>query len=382
MSHLLEQYLNDENLRRRDFPVTREWAFLAHAAVAPLPRPVAEAITGYLTRAQHTGQFDMICAGLEENTRRLAANLLGVSTDEICFSPSTSASLSLVAESFDWHPGDHVVVMAGDFPSNLLPWRRLSDRGVRVTAIPYRNTPISCDEVLAEVGPGTRLVALSTANFATGRPVFDLPTVAAELHRRGVLVAVDAIQTLGVTPVDARQVDFLAADGHKWLLAPKGMGILYVRRDRLAEMRPPLVGWHSTCEPKRYVGEAALADSARRFEPGSLNMLGLVGLHAALSLLDRVGIDAVNQRLDRVRRGLVEGLLARGYDVPGAPARRWSGITSFRRPGTDTSMLAASLLAHRVAVSVRAAPDGHDHVRLAPHFYTTDADLARLWEVL
>jgi cysteine desulfurase/selenocysteine lyase len=382
MSDLIARYLDDDALRAHDFPVTRAWAFLAHAAVAPLPRPVAAAVTDYVDRAQCTGQFDLICDGLEDDTRRLAAELLHVSADEIVFSPSTSASINLIAESLAWRPGDHVVVLASDFSSNLRPWLDLRDRGVTVTAVRYRHTPVTTAEVLAALRPRTRLVALSTANFVTGRPIEDLTALAGELRRRGVLVLVDAIQTLGAIPVDAAAVDFLAADAHKWLLGPKGMGLLTVRRDCLSELRTPLGGWHNLTDPKDYTGASPIAPSARRFEPGSLNTLGLVGLHAALELLRRVGVDAAYARLVALREQLVHGLTARGYDVPGAAVACWGPITCFRAEGVDLVALSRRLLSARVVVSMRSLPGGQDYLRLAPHYYTSDVDLTRFWEVV
>ncbi|MBB5110433.1 aminotransferase class V-fold PLP-dependent enzyme [Micromonospora echinospora] len=380
MSGPLERILRDAHFRMDLFPVSRDRTFLAHAAVAPLPRPVVEAVTAYLERAGREGQFDLLCPGLAEDVRCLAAELLGVDTEEIALSPSTSASLGTVAGALRWQAGDRILVAADDFPSLLLPWTSLREQGVEVATLPYRDTPVGTDEVLDAVDHRTRLVVVSTAHFVTGRPVADLSGLGRALRRRSVLLAVDAIQTLGAVPVDARDVDFLAADGHKWLLAPAGMGVLYVRRALLEQLRVPVVGWHSMDDPKRYTADGVLAAGARRFEPGSLNVLGLLGLRAALRLLHEVGVPAVADRLGSLRRTLVAGLTGRGYQVPGATEERWSGITAFRRDGVDAEDLARRLLAGRVVTSVRRMPGpGTAHIRLAPHYYTTDEDLERLW---
>ncbi|MEV0135935.1 aminotransferase class V-fold PLP-dependent enzyme [Dactylosporangium sp. NPDC050688] len=383
MSGLLERLLRDPAYRCETFPVTRDRTFLAHAAVAPLPQPVADAITGYLRRAAREGQFDLLCPGLADDTRRLAAGLLRVDAGEIALSPSTSASLSTVAGALRWQRGDRVLVLADEFPSLLLPWTNLREQGVEVDTLPYRDAPLGTDEVLAAVDGRTRLVVLSTAHFVTGRPVADLAGLGRALRGRSVLLAVDAIQTLGAFPLDARDVDFLAADGHKWLLAPTGMGVLYVRRALLGRLRVPAVGWHSLSDPKRYAAGEPLAEDARRFEPGSLNVLGLLGLRAALTLLADVGVAAVTDRLRALRRTLVAGLTGRGHHVPGAGEPEWSGITAFRPTGVDAHVLAERLLAGGVVTSVRRMPgSGVAHVRLAPHYYTTDDDLERLWATL
>lgn len=382
MADLLMRCRTDETFRNRMFPVTRERTYLAHAAVTPLPAPVADAVCTHVARVQRDGQFTFVAPDLIGCARELAARLLGVTADEIAFTPSTSAALSLVAEGLPWRAGDHVIIPGGEFPSVTLPFTRLRERGVDLTELPYRDQPLVEDDVLAALRPGTRLVVLTTAHFVTGRPVADLPALAGSLRQRGVLVAVDAIQTLGAMPIDASSVDFLAAGGHKWLLAPQGMGMLYVRREHLDRLRPALLGWHSLADPHSYDDFRPLAATAQRFEPGTLNVLGLVGLRAALELLQRAGIGAIGARLAELRRTLVAGLVVRGYQVPGAECPQWTGITAFRRADTDPHVLAARLLDNRVVASVRARPGGRSYVRLAPHFYTTDADLARLWEAL
>ncbi|MBQ1041046.1 MULTISPECIES: aminotransferase class V-fold PLP-dependent enzyme [unclassified Micromonospora] len=383
MSGPLERLLRDAAYRCEVFPVSRDRTFLAHAAVAPLPRPVVEAVTGYLERAAGEGQFDLLCPGLADDTRRLAADLLHVDADEIALSPSTSASLSTVAGALRWRRGDRILVLADDFPSLPLPWLNLREQGVEVAFLPYRDTPLGTAEVLDAVDGRTRLVVLSTAHFVTGRPVADLSGLGRALRGRSVLLAVDAIQTLGAFPLDARDVDFLAADGHKWLLAPAGMGVLYVRRALLDRLRVPAVGWHSLRDPKRYTADGPLAGDARRFEPGSLNVLGLLGLRAALTLLAAVGSAAVADRLRALRRTLVTGLTERGFHVPGADVPEWSGITAFRPDHVEADVLARRLLTAGVVTSVRRMPgSGIAHIRLAPHYYTADEDLERLWAAL
>ena len=271
----------------------------------------------------------------------------------------------------------------GDFPSNVYPWRQLERRGVRVKVIPSKssNGPLTFEDVAAVLDDRTRLVSLSSVHFATGAST-DIDAVGARLRERGVLFCVDAIQSFGALPLSVRHVDFLAADAHKWMLGPQGMGILYVRSERFADLHPPMVGWKSVASTKDFSDQQRLdlADSARRYEPGSLNALGVIGLHAALRLLTEVGIEAIAARLGALRGPLVAALEGKGYAIVGerAPTSP-SGITSFRLPSDEeTIALYRRLDGRSIVTSLRDDPQGRKCVRLAPHFYTSDAEIETL----
>lgn len=375
----IEALLADETVRQREFPVVNEKVYLAHAAVCPLPACVVQAMASYLASVGRGGQFEYLHAPAETQARAIAAGLIGASPDEIAFVPSTSAGLSVIAAGLSWKPGDSVVMPAGDFPSNVYPWLRLRRLGVEVRAIAGRGDGVvTLDDVIAHIDDSTRLVALSSVHYATGA-VTDVDGIGRYLEQRGILLCVDAIQSFGALPLSARHVDFLVADAHKWLLGPQGMGIMFVRRARFASMDPVLVGWKSVNDHRDFVRqELELATSARRYEPGSLNAIGLVGLHAALDMLQRVGIEAIARRLAKLRARLVPGLRERGFEVLGDLHGRPSGIVSFLREGEDMQRVQRALDAKHIVTSLRHDPRGRACIRVAPHFYNTEAELDRV----
>lgn len=381
----LPAWVSDESLRRQEFPVCREKVYLAHAAVCPLPSRVVGALQRYLEQVIRGGQFEYLHAVAEEGIRTLAAQLLGATAEEIALIPSTSAGLSLVASGLDWKPGDSVVLPEGDFPSNVYPWQQLARRGVRVKVIPSKpDGAIGLEDVAAALDDRTRLVSLSSVHYATGAWT-DVDAVGAFLRERGVLFCVDAIQSFGALPLSARHVDFLAADAHKWMLGPQGMGILFVRRERFPELYPPAVGWKSVAANKDFTDQRLdFPETARRYEPGSLNALGIVGVHAALRLLTEVGVEAIASRLAAIRARLVAGIEAKGYTIVGDRAQtRPSGITSFRHPRVDETVALHRRLDERsIVTSLRADPKGTKCVRVAPHFYTSDVEVETLLENL
>jgi selenocysteine lyase/cysteine desulfurase len=370
----------DEAARRREFPVVEQKVYLAHAAVCPLPARVASAMAAYLAHVGRGGQFEYLHASAEAGARKLAAAMIDSTPDEIAFVSSTSAGLSLVAAGLPWKPGDSVVITEGDFPSNVYPWLRLEKLGVRVKSIRTSGDGIATlDAVAAQVDDSTRLVALSSVHYATGART-DVDAIGAYLHARGVLFCVDAIQSLGAVPLSSQHVDFLTADAHKWLLGPQGMGVLFVRASCFDRLDPVLLGWKSIENHRDFVSQNfALARTARRYEPGSLNAIGLVGLHAALELLQSAGVPAISARLAELRALLVPGLERKGYSVLGSPSDRpTSGIVSFRREGTDMEALCKALDQAGIVTSLRHDLAGRACIRVAPHFYTSEAEIERL----
>lgn len=372
--------LKSTQLRHQEFPITTQKTFLAHAAVSPLPRRVSSAIRDYVQRSASLGQWEYLYADIEKETRKYAAALLGADEEEIAFVSSTSMGLSLVAAGLSWGKGDNIVVADGDFSANIYPWLNLSYRGVQTKFIPrHKGGAIKLEEVKNIIDSNTRLVSLSSVNFVTGFKI-DVASIGEYLHQRDIFFCVDAVQSLGAAPIDVKYVDFLASSAHKWLLGPLGSGILLVKRKHFAKLHPVLSGWKSVKFNKQYLTyNLDFLDSAQRYEPGSLNILGLVGLHAALKLLLEVGIENIAARLEKLQEIIVSSLLGKGYIVIGATElRRSSGITSFTSQKEDIIKLRHDLDASGFVVSLRENLDGKKCIRISPHFYNTEEEISQL----
>jgi selenocysteine lyase/cysteine desulfurase len=212
-----------------------------------------------------------------------------------------------------------------------------------------------------------------------------LDEIGAALRQRGILFCVDAIQTVGAFPTPVTNVDFLAADAHKWMLGPCAAGILYVRKEVQERLRPIVYGWNNVRCPQFVAQEElSLRSGAARYEVGSHNLLGLVGLNAACELLLEIGMENIAKELLRKRAWLVPALQAKDYTVleADAPKQNGSGIISFLRPGTDMSSLHERLEQAAVIASLRTDRTGQQYIRLSPHYYNTDAELQRVLELL
>lgn len=380
---IAELHANEE-LRRHEFPVVATRNFLAHAAVSPLPRRVAEAVKARAEAAVYDDQEASLPPNYIADTRRLVAETLRAQADEIAFVGPTSLALSYIAAGMPWKRGHNVLIYHDDYPSNVYPWMALADRGVEVRFMNIRDYgKVRSVDVQGQVDENTKLVALASCHFVSGWRV-NAEAIGKWLHSRGILFSLDAIQTLGAFPTTVEHVDFLAADTHKWLLGPCAAGVLYVRKEVQARLQPIVHGWHNVRSPNfQAQDDLAYRGDARKYEVGTHNLLGLAGLRAAFALLEEVGVDNVATELARKREWLVPALQAKGCEVLQAqmPPENTGGITTFAVPGADMAAFHGKLAAAGIVTSLRTSRDGRQWLRLSPHYYNTDAELHRVLEL-
>jgi selenocysteine lyase/cysteine desulfurase len=298
----------------------------------------------------------------------------------VAFVKNTSEGLSIVAAGFPWKEGDNLVTADVEFPANVYPWLRLRSRGVEVRMIAAREGRVRKEDLFAACDGKTRLIALSSVEFANGYRN-DLPGIGEFCQRHGIFFCVDGIQSLGVIPMDVKSygIDALSADGHKWLLAPEGIGGFYLSRDVLEMIEPVVLGWHSVrnrFDFEHY--DFTLSPDARRFEPGSFNTVGLAAFNASLRLLLTIGIDRIWERVRRLTEAALESAGRAGYEIltPRKPEER-SGIVTFRLPGVDAPALWKALLSRGVVCASRSGG-----IRISPHFYNTPEEIERFFGIL
>ncbi len=381
----IDHILSDPALRVRLFPVTAKRIFLAHAGVAPLPGPAVETLQREAERAGVMQETPDFMAEIE-SIRRVAARLINAASDEVALLGPTSLGLNLVANGLTWNEGDEVIYYPDDYPANVYPWQSLASHGVR--PVPLRTErvgEITPDLVFKSLSPRTKLVALASCHYLSGYRL-DFETIGEELSRRGVLFCLDAIQSLGATPVDVRHVDFLAADSHKWMLGPLGAGIFYVKRKHFAALRPALVGaWNVRSPGFVAQAEVSFEETARRYEPGSLNLLALFGMKASLELILGLGVKQIEARLLDLRSFAEERLLRAGFRVLGHVNRRSqkTAITTVAIDDADRARRSFRRLRDAgIDVSLRETRAGLQCLRLSPHFYNLETEIDEVVKVL
>ena len=370
---------------RERMPITRKWAYFDHAAVAPLPQPAREAISQWLVEATEEGDTAwQNWSRRMELLRQTAAAMIAADPAEVALVPNTTTGISLVAEGLPWQPGDNVITLANEFPSNIYPWMNLQSRGVETRMVPVDGGRVELARIEDAIDARTRIVTVSWVGYASGWRI-DPAEVAALAHRRGALLFLDAIQGLGVFPLDvqASGIDFLAADGHKWMLGPEGAGLLYIRREHLDRLRPMNCGWHSVLAGSRYDRiEFNLKPAAVRYEGGSQNMVGFTGLNASLEMLRDLGVgptaSPVADRVLEIADYAVAKLRALGLPlVSPHEGNHRSGIVTFQTPHVAPQDIRQSLFTAGIAVACRGGG-----IRLSPHGYAVEEEVDRLAEVL
>lgn len=359
MSTFLDEFAQAPDLR-----------YLNHAAVGPWPKRTAVAVRKFAEENVLLGARDYPdWMKVEQRLRERLARLLNApSTDDIALVKNTSEALSFVAFGLDWKAGDNVVISDEEFPSNRIVWEALKPQGVDVIQVSLKGTDPE-GALLAACGPRTRLLSISSVQFATGTRL-DIDRLGHGLRQRNVLFCIDAIQHIGALPFDvqASQCDFAMADGHKWMCSPEGLGVFYCR----AELRPQLklheFGWHMLEHSGDYGrDEWRPASSAQRFECGSPNTLGAMALDASLSLLEEVGMKEVGRSLLERVGWLEQGLSAIGGVTvhSSLEIRRRSGILTFSIDDKPTPQVWQSLMQNQVVCLPRGPG-----IRFSPHFYT------------
>ena len=369
---------------RAEMPVAPSHAYFDHAAVSPLSEPAAKRLRWYADQASKSGDKHWLdWAMIVSRLRTAACQVLGANKSEVALVPNTTVGINLVAEGFPWKMGDNLVVPDNEFPSNLLPWKSLQARGVEVRSLAVaEDGSIDLERLTELIDQRTRLVSLSWVGFASGFRS-NLSQVAEAVHQRGALLFVDAIQGLGAFPINVQEtpIDFLAADGHKWMLGPEGAGILYVREEHLNLLEPKMLGWNSLADGGFDPKSTTVRPDAARYEGGSYNMAGMLALEASLSMLLELACNRANSPvasaiLENVH-SISEQLERRGFEVlvPSEPHR--SGILGTRWPGADLVAARKHCIGQNVILSVRA-----NRIRISTHAYNNSEDIDRLINAL
>jgi len=375
--------MNMMNTIKHEFPLRSDLIYLNHAAVGVWPRRTADAVKAFAEENMVQGAAGYLeWMKTERELRQRLKRLLGAaSVDDIALSKNTSEALSLIAYGLNWQAGDNVVSSDQEFPSNRIVWESLANQDVEL-----RLADVSDDDpeaaLMALCDERTRLLTISSVQYGTGLRM-DLNWLGQFCADNTILFCVDAIQSLGALSFDAAacQADFVVADAHKWLLGPEGLAVFYSTLDARNQLSLTQYGWHMVDRAGDFdATDWSVAKAARRFEPGSPNMLGIHALNASLSLFEDVGMDQVETEVLAHARELmdwVDGDADLELITPDADGR-YAGIVTFRHRKLDQAGHAAlyrALMKDGVVCAHRAGG-----IRFAPHFYSDVSGLDERWQ--
>ncbi|MDO9139475.1 MAG: aminotransferase class V-fold PLP-dependent enzyme [Methylobacter sp.] len=365
-------------MKHPEFPLSDALIYLNHAAVAPWPKRTGAAVIKFAE--QNTGygsHFYPDWLNKEAELRnQLQALLNAPSADDIALVKNTSEALSFVAYGLAWQLGDNIVSSNEEFPSNRLPWESLVDQGVAFRQADLNSADSPEDALFALVDANTRLLTISSIQFASGLRM-DLERIGEFCKRRGILFCIDAIQSLGAVQFDvqAYQADFVMADGHKWMFGPEGLGVFYTTPEARDKLKLTQYGWHMMKDTHNYENKPwDVHPTARRFECGSPNMLGIHAFSASLSLLLETGMAAVEALVIEKSDYLREAVDSDGrlLLLSAKQNRLQSGIVVFKHRMLANGALYQYLQDNGVVCALRGGG-----IRFSPHFYNTVEEIDR-----
>ena len=371
--------MNIENIRK-EFPVADEIIFFDHARVAPLPERVRKAVTAFVDDATNFGTVHYETWILElERTRKKFAQLINADIDEVAFIKNTSEGISIVANGFDWQPGDNVVIPDIEFPANVYPWWNLKQKGVETRMVKSVAGRVLFDDLIKKVDSRTRILSVSSVECNSGFRS-DLNRIGTFCKEKGILFFVDAIQSLGVLPMDVKKdgIDFLSADGHKWMLSVEGLGGFYISKEVVDKIRPVTMGWGNVVNAENFMDyDFTLKEDAKKFEEGTPNTMSIHAFGAALDLLLEAGIDNIENRVMNLGDCIIAELNRRDIKIYSSTiSEERSGNVSFTLK-KNVDLLYSFMMENKVKLTVR---DGL--VRLSPHFYNNEDEILKVFDLL
>jgi cysteine desulfurase/selenocysteine lyase len=310
---------------RRQFPVTERMLYLDSAHQTPLATSVRDALVRFYQEGNETAGPKAVWLDRVEQVRARVAALLGAQPSEVAFTKNTSEGMNIAANALPLAAGDNVLLVEGDHPNNAYAFLNLRRKGVDVRFVPLAGETARADMFAPHINARTRAISLSHVTFHAGHR-FDIASIGALCTQKGLYFVVDAMQSTGVVPLDAKAsgASLIGSGCHKGLLVPQGLGILYCRQD-LDELQPAYMAMSSLGNPPGdYIARAdnmTLKQGAGRFEIGNFNLPDIHALDASLALIESVGVPAIEAHLYDLGDRLIERIDELGIRLVGPRAR-------------------------------------------------------------
>lgn len=366
---------------RELFPNLQKQTWLNHASISPISTRVQSKIEEF-TQIRQSGSIDNFAENLTklEQFRTQVGKLINSGEDRIALTHNTSEGFILLASGLEWKKGDRVLLNDIEFPANVYPFLQLKKQGVEIDFVKSKNGRILVEDLEKAITPRTKILSISFVNFRYGfRP--DLEKIGELCRTKGVIFSVDGIQGIGAVPIDVKKckIDFLSCACHKWLMSLQGTAFIYLTKELQEKIHSPLTGWLSVKHFWDFFNydENNLFDSARRFEFGTYNFMGVWAALESISILNEFRIENIWERLRFFAKMLREGITAKGYEVmsPCETLSETSGITSFQAKNGEEILKRCQEA--KMTIVMR-----EDFLRVSPHFYNTEEEIQKLLSLI
>jgi selenocysteine lyase/cysteine desulfurase len=369
---------------RNEFPVLKDWTYLNTASFGPIPQCVVRAANAHFEHRDTHACLDFLDWFTDiDGIRAKLAQLIGAAPDDVAFISNTASALSWLLTGIDWKPGDHVLTLSDEFPNNLYFGGALERQGVHASTVPIPNDRFSLESLTECLTDQTRIVLVSSVNYSTGlRPPLD--EIGTELRKRNILFYVDGTQSVGALPADvaAFRIDVMAVHAYKWMCCPTGTGFAYVAPHVREWLQPNIYSWRSHRDWRNvdhlHHGKPELPESAIKYEGGMQNLAGIYAMGAVAQLFETLGVSRIHQEVHTIAEQTRDVLRNHGADLLSDLNPHYdSPIIAGRFQDIDASKLAVELQEQRITTAARKG-----NLRVSPHFFNNQEDLARLDEAL
>lgn len=365
-----------------DYPVNHQWIWLNNCGTTPMGSKIKKSVFEYLDSYSSHGVLSEIKTfpAVRRDIIQILSSLLNAEKEELAIIHNTSEGMNFISHGIELKPGDKIILMENEYPSNVYPWTFWKDKGVTIEFVPVGETQ---EEFLANlkvmITENTRVISISAVHWCTGMPL-PLEEVGAMCKENKIFFVVDGAQGVGHVPINVKKmnIDFMAFSAWKWLLGPLGLGVLFVTQENMAKMSSTFIGQSSVVNPEQYLPyKSALLPGADRFEYSTPNFTDWVYFDAALRMLNEIGFAQVMARLYSLSDYLHRGLRSQGFELLKEKFQKNTGIIVFEKKEQSSHSIQKYLKENGVICAVRL-----EKLRMAPHIYNSYEQLDKVLELL
>lgn len=347
--------------------------YFNHASTGPITTKVKERIESFLKERSEEKIDDYYAfKDIADETKEMIGEMINCSGDRIAFLDNTTNGIIWLALGINWKAGDRIILNDVEFPANVYPFLQLKEQGVEVDFIKSTNGIVTAEEIINAIHPRTKLISISFVQFLSGYKV-DLEKIGKVCKEKGIIFSVDAIQGLGAVRLDIEKynIDFLASGTQKWLLGLQGLAFIYVRKELQDKMKSAPIGWLAVKDAWNLLDfDLTTKETAERFQPGTLNNLGIYAFNSSMKLFKEFGFVEIENQVLNNSKYFIEELAKIGYESPlhSLPEKYLSGIVSFT--SINAQKIFDILNQKKIVCSLREG-----YIRFAPHFYNTKQEI-------
>ncbi len=347
--------------------------YFNYASTAPISTIVKERINEFIKERSEDALDDYWAfKAIADETKNIIGEMINCSGDRIAFLDNTANGIICLALGIDWKSGDRIILNDVEFPANVYPFLQLKEKGVEVDILKSKNGIVTAEQIIDAIQPRTKLISISFVQFLSGYRI-DLEKIGKVCRERGIIFSVDSIQGLGAIRLDVEKfnIDFLANGTQKWMLGLQGLAFIYVRKELQDKMKSAPIGWLAVKDAWKLLDfDLTTKETAERFQPGTLNNLGIYAFNSSMKFLKEFGFDEIEKQILSNSRYFIDELAKIGYksSLHSLPEKHLSGIVSFKTE--NGQKILDHLNQKKIVCSLREG-----YIRFAPHFFNTKQDI-------